>query len=98
MKLDAEIARNLAWGFDVVDLGLAVEADTHIEDRRWVSVHELVIRDADGRYWMTYYEQGLTEYQDTRPFEDDTEVEFREVEKVPVTTYEYRRIDRAQAG
>jgi hypothetical protein len=91
--LAPDIARELTWFNQDTELGLEVEAREHIEDRRWVSVHRLILKDRDGKFWATTYERGLTEMQDGQPFEYATEVEFVQVEKVPVTTYEYRRIN-----
>lgn len=95
MKLTAEQARELAYeGYnpDQEDLGLDVVCNRQVETQRWVSVHELVVQDADGRFWRAFYNQGLTESQDEGPFEYDDEVEFTEVEQFPVTTFEYREI------
>jgi hypothetical protein len=50
------------------------------------------VKDRDGRLWAVPYQRGLTESQDSRPFEDQAEVSFTEVEKVPVTSYEYRPV------
>jgi hypothetical protein len=90
LKLPREQAQDLAWGETDPEDGLTVELNEQVDSRRWVSVHKLVVRDRDGKFWETDYEKGLTEYQDTRPFEDQEEVSFCEVEKVPVTRYEYR--------
>lgn len=92
MILTGEQARELVSGEADPELGLEVEAKIQTGTRRWVSTHRLIVRDRDGRLWSSAYEQGLTEYQDTRPFEDLVEVAFGEVEKVPVTTYEYRPV------
>ncbi len=94
MKLPRNQAQDLLWEDTCDELpGYRKEADYQVDTQRWVSVHELVIKDAEGSLWMTDYALGLTEYQDIEPFEDDDEVEFRAVEKVAVTTYEYRRKD-----
>jgi len=91
MKLTREQAQELAsYGAEDPELGLTVEMNEQIDSRRWVSVHVLILRDAEGKLWEATYERGLTENQDCQPFEYDDEVEFYEVEKVAVTTYEYR--------
>lgn len=90
MKLTQEQARGLVWSEAWPELGLEVVLNEQTGSRRWVSVHQLVVKDADGRFWATTYECGLTEYQDTSPFEDETEVEFHQVEKVRLEAYEYR--------
>ncbi len=96
MKLTKQQAQDLVYSGSCSDLNLEVEADERIEDRRWVSLHALVVKDAVGKFWETTYERGLTEYQDIAPFEDESEVIFWEVEKVPVTTYEYHKVNVKQ--
>ncbi len=91
MKLTRAEAQELLYSRTDPYLRLQVELDEQVDIRRWVSVHRLIVKDADGRFWETSYEKGLTEYQDIEPFEDDNEVSFVQVEKVPVTAYEYRR-------
>ena len=95
LQLTREQAQSLAWDEADPEWGLTVELNEQIDSRRWVSVHRLVIRDKDGKFWAATYDQGLTEYQDSRPFEDQAEVEFCEVEKLPVTSYEYQLITPA---
>lgn len=56
-----------------------VAAITNDDSGQWTSYHRLVIRDADGRHYAAGFERGLTEYQDTAPFEYDKEVKFRPV-------------------
>lgn len=97
LKMSAADARELAYGGDFSAEGLTVESDKQTGTSRWESIHRLVVRDRDGRLWAVTYRQGLTESQESEPFEDMTEVTFYEVEKVPVTTYEYRKISREVA-
>ena len=90
MKLTGEQARDLAYEEADPEWGLEVESNEQIDSNRWSSIHRLVVRDKDGKLWAATYSQGLTENQDESPFEYNNEVEFTAVEKVPVTTYEYR--------
>ncbi len=90
MKLTGEQAREFLSVGWVEGLNLAVESDEQIGTSRWESIHQLVLRDGEGRFWAATYTRGLTEHQDVQPFEYMEEVEFREMEKIPVTTYEYR--------
>lgn len=94
MKLTNQQAYDLTYCPSIPEVpGVEVEANEYIGSGRWESYHKLVLRDEEGRFWAATYSQGLTERQDTRPFEyDGNEIEFRQVEKVPVTTYEYRDI------
>lgn len=92
LTLDADEARELAYGMTNDDRNLTIEANEYMESGRWMSVHRLVLKDTEGRLWSATYRQGLTEMQDSGPFENEAAVRFQEVEKVPVVTYEYRVI------
>lgn len=83
-----EIARELAWRTEGESFAeYTVKHNEQTDQRRWVSVHELVIQDdKSGCYWRVRYERGLTEYQDVQPFEYDQDgVEFTMVKKISVT-------------
>lgn len=61
------------------------------KEKRWTSVHELVIRSGDGKLWQAFYEQGLTENQEEGPFEyAGPEITFKEVVPVEVKTTGYQ--------
>ena len=92
LKLTREQAQDLVYDEADPELGLTVELNEQTGSGRWASRHRLIVKGEDGQFWAANYEQGLTEYQDSRAFEDLAEVEFREVEKVPVTSYEYRPV------
>lgn len=98
MKLSGTDARELAYGGDFSAEGLTVESDEQVAEKRWTAVHQLVIKDRDGKLWAAEYERGLTENQDIDPFEYRDEVEFREVRKVPVTVYKYEPVTSSEAG
>jgi hypothetical protein len=87
MKFDAEILRELAWGCEFDDY--KVLSDEQVDSSRWESHHELVFRH-DGKLYMACYSQGLTECQDSRPFQYDREEECPEVEAYEVTVTKYR--------
>lgn len=54
--------------------------DTITSTSRWSENHEIIFAN-DGKFYKTYYSQGLTEYQDESPFENDgEEIECIEVE------------------
>lgn len=92
MKLTRDQALDLLWDGECTDLpGFAKVAESQTGSSRWVSHHQLVIRDDYGNLWAADYCLGLTEYQDIDAFQDDDEVEFSEVKKVPITVFEYRR-------
>lgn len=50
-----------------------------IDTTRWSIVHEIVFEDK-GKFYMTTYSEGATEYQDERPWEYEDEVKCTEVE------------------
>ncbi len=66
------------------ELGLPSTAikDTVIGTRRWSEDHEIIFI-FEGKYYRTYYSQGLTESQGESPFEySPEEIECEEVELV----------------
>jgi len=59
------------------------------ESRRWYKFINQVFR-FKGKLYQTTYQQGLTECQDMRPYEDDPDqIECPEVKPVEVTKIEY---------
>ena len=63
------------------------------EQNRWSSIHELVIQTDDGRIWKRLYTEGLTEYQDERPFDMEGQmVAFDECRREIVESYRYETI------
>lgn len=65
------------------ELGLPYDCklieDDIIDTTRWSIVHEIVFED-NGKFYMTTYSEGATEYQDERPWEYEDEVKCTEVE------------------
>lgn len=65
------------------ELGLPYDCklieDDIIDTTRWLIVHEIVFEDK-GKFYMTTYSEGATEYQDERPWEYEDEVKCTEVE------------------
>lgn len=92
IELPAEDAREFAYN-DKGNAwqGLRVEENRQIDEGRWCSVHELILEKTEtGELFCSTYERGLTECQDTRPFEDEPTVRFMRCTKVPVEAFEYR--------
>lgn len=91
MKFKKEDLKELTY----LDVGeedgpfVVVETE-QVDARRWVSLHSLIF-SFEGKYYHTHYERGLTEYQETYPFEGEPEeIECQEVfrkEKVVTTVY-----------
>lgn len=50
-----------------------------VNTTRWSIIHEIVFEDK-GKFYMTTYSEGATEYQDERPWEYDDEIKCTEVE------------------
>jgi hypothetical protein len=90
LLINKELANNLRWADPKIDVeGYIKIEDNWIEDRRWVQARELIIRDSEMKYWRSCYEIGLTEYQDTEPWEDSDKAEFRQVVQRAVVTFVY---------
>jgi len=80
--------------FDPGD-GFVKVVDEITGSSRWSTLHTMVFRDPDGRYWRSHYSQGATEMQDHGPYEyDDPTAD--EVEPVEVVVIEYRAIREPQ--
>ena len=88
------MARELTWyqPSDKPYENFLIRKNEILDTRRWVSTNVLVISPIGNPelFYRTYYDKGLTEYQDQQPFEYADEVVFRRVEKVEVMTIEYR--------
>ena len=68
-QLSVEICREIIWedsdDYEVIERNI-------VSNYRWTSYNEIIVKElATGNYFRTYYSQGLTERQDTRPFEDE---------------------------
>jgi hypothetical protein len=65
------------------------------DEDRWSTIHELVFRAPDdGRTYKVYYHRPATEMQDVDPWNDEIEFEATEVERVEVTTKEWREVGK----
>jgi hypothetical protein len=92
VKLSADRAIDYATGnTDPETDEYTVELNVLLDTSRWSSIHQLVLKDADGKFWMTTYTRGLTENQDEQAFDDCGEVTFDEAEKMEVVAWEYRK-------
>jgi len=69
--------------FLIEELGLPDRAikDTITGTRRWSEDHEIIFAH-DGKFYRTYYSQGLTESQDESAWDYSEEVDCEEVELV----------------
>lgn len=78
--LSRDDARDLLWESASEDGSFTRIANDFVDKLRWESVHRLVIqRASDSRCFATTYTQGLTEQQDTRPWEYEEQVTFTQV-------------------
>lgn len=82
VELPVELARELAY----CSVGHAIDGWTVVENEqfgtsRWESLHSLVIRNEAGEHYVDTYRRGLTEYQDTRPWECEKVACFEPVER-----------------
>lgn len=62
-------------------LGWTVAVNEYIEKQRWESIHRLVIRNEAGQHYSDTYRRGLTESQDTGPWEYEDVATFTPVER-----------------
>lgn len=99
--LSEELARDLAYVIGPGSLdGFTVEANRATGDSgRWMEYWELVIQPIDRtgplhNCYRATYETGLTEYQQTRPFEGRGQVVFRPVRRTErqITVVEYHEV------
>ena len=78
------------------ELGLPYDCklieDDIINTTRWSIVHEIVFEDK-GKFYMTTYSEGATEYQDERPWEYEDEVKCTEVELKEVKVKKWIPVD-----
>ena len=91
LQFKSEELTELAYGggYDHLEFIETVEGD----DSRWSRSYTLIFK-FDGKLWEAGYQRGLTEYQDNGIEwynENGDLITCYEVEKIPVTTYEYRR-------
>lgn len=64
-----------------LDLPSSAIKDDIVDTSRWSEHHEIIF-EHDGKFYRTHYSCGLTEIQDERPWEYETEVECTEVELI----------------
>jgi hypothetical protein len=74
--------------YDDYDFRVEVIEDDITSTQRWSEIHEVIFKH-DGKHYRTTYSQGLTEYQDERPFEYDEEITATEVEPREVLTTQW---------
>lgn len=74
----------LPYSYDVDPERVKILEDTIYDTSRWSELHELTF-ELDGVAYQTGYSVGLTELQDERPWEYETDVVCTEVELKAVT-------------
>lgn len=90
--LETELARELAYvGVGETSDGWTVVSNEETDHGRWASIHTLVIKNESGEFFTADYSRGLTEYQDTKPWEYEETATFTQVfpetKTVEVTDY-----------
>lgn len=78
-----------------LDLPYEAEEKEIVSRTRWSIVYKIIFRfpdQNDGTAWMTFFEEGATENQETSPWEGKKEVECSLVKKVLVTKFEWQQI------
>ncbi|MEU6725572.1 hypothetical protein ABZ917_17845 [Nonomuraea wenchangensis] len=80
VTLPAETARQLAYGYAGDDIDdWTVVVNEYTGRTRWSSTHHLVIRNEAGEHFADTYRRGLSESQETRPYEDVSTATFTPV-------------------
>lgn len=82
-KIDKDqlLAWGLPYGYDWEDQKAEILATEDGDHGRWESYHTVIfVAPDDGKTYSADYSRGLTEYQDTRPWEDVDYVTCVEVE------------------
>lgn len=60
---------------------------------RWSATYTYVFKELEtGKFYRTWYNCGLTEYQDESPWEYEDEIQATEVEPVEVTVVKYQPV------
>lgn len=80
IDLPVDLARKLVGPPGLAVDGWTVVHHEQLGSREWASVHELVI-ERDGLLYGATYEQGLSEGQGPRPWDDVEQARFYRVEK-----------------
>lgn len=95
LTLPGELARKLASyaAHESAD-GFIVVSNEYVESDRWHSHHLLVISTSDGYLFGAVYERGLTEMQDTQPWEYEESVRFTAYEARMRMVTDYVPTDR----
>ncbi len=86
-----KISKDELYELDVPFHGSCVVYDNIVDTSRWSEIHEVVFK-YKGSIYMTSYRTGLTEMQDERPWEGESEVECQEVAPVEETVIVYKPI------
>lgn len=102
ITIPADLARELAYnGVGDAAEGFTVVAIEEGEARRWTRTMRLIVsRDSDGALFAGYYQEGLTEQQETEPWEFATEAKFQPVERRTrmIERVEYVRVSQVEAA
>jgi hypothetical protein len=88
LEISREEAQELAWG-DHDSSKYEIIENVITSTSRWSENHRMVIKHLEtGKFYESYYSQGLTEYQDESPYEYGN-VLFEEVVPVEKTIIVY---------
>lgn len=105
LKLPRQLARELTYldaGTKVdwpdclpLEITEVVENRHTGEERRWTSIHEIVLRTQDRKLWRRLYERGLTESQQGYEFDGEgEEIPFDECKRESRLVWDYKPIAR----
>ena len=81
-----------------LDLPWAAIEDEIVDQSRWSTIHSIVFKDTDGKYYSTEYSVGSTECQDERPWEYNSKIECEEVVKKQVLVEKWVPVESDQTS
>lgn len=94
VEIPKSLARDIVWTtvntvFEAHGHSFKVLVNEQIDSSRWMAICLLIVK-IDDKFYEVTYEKGLTEMQDSQPFEDEGDmITFRRVRPQPKTVIEY---------
>ncbi|UIW11060.1 hypothetical protein VP5_048 [Vibrio virus VPMCC5] len=94
MKVSKELLQDYASEGEYIHKPFELILEEDVDERRWVKVVRQVLQHAEtGKFYETFYERGLTECQETEPYEyEPDEIELDEVVPVIVKRTVYDKV------
>ena len=82
--------KDIVYGDMPEEYSFSIVVNKQVDSTRWLSKNELILKEEmSNKHFRTYYQKGLTEIQDTRPFEEE-DASWEEVIPVVAITTKYK--------